>query len=230
MIEIRAVGRHQIGSIMIKQDLQKVMLIDTYVGAPFNMRKFRPLNPFFTWQKPFLPVPGCPAYQSRSIEAIWQGTKLIAGTIDDKQFMTFPYKRPSEALRRIDRNFSYKNTNFIYNQEIINLAEARFLIYLTSYLFLLNSVVPQSLIYFLKRNIMQNISMLFYDWDENMDIMEVNESFSHSAILASWFKGTLQEDFLPKAKFSLSKKHYNIFHNEFHNLITRYNFIHEKFR
>jgi hypothetical protein len=38
--------------------------------------------------------------------------------------------------------------------------------------------------------------VVFYDVDSNMDIFDVSASFSHSALLASWFNGSLDESYL----------------------------------
>lgn len=226
--QVTSVGRNELGKLLIDKDLRNTILVDTYNGAPLNMEIFRPMNPFYVWNTPCLPVPGHPGCNARSVESIWQGTKLINNTIDEKQFLSSPYKRPSEDERKINREFSYQDTVFIFNNAPITHIEARFLIYLTSYLFLLNDLLLDGLIFHLIDAVRNNKNIIFYDWDSNQDIVNVKESFSHSAILASWFGGTLYDDFLPKANNFLSKETNSIFLEYFYNLTTRYKFIHGK--
>lgn len=222
---ITAESRKNVMTMLITQDIRDTLLIDSYDGAPINMEKFRVFNPFFTWPSAIFPVPGMPGKTARSIESIWQGTKWLQEKYDEAQFQTIPYKRPSEAFRNQDPKFNYNNTQFFYEKKIINQLEARFLIYCVAYLDLLNNKIPEHIIQEILATVKNNQRVIFYDWDSNMDITNISESFSHSAILAAWFRGSLEEDFLVKAKETLSENYYAIFSTEFHRLTTRYNQI-----
>ena len=220
---IKAIGRKELGKVLYEQNLKDTLLVDSYNGATLNMDQFVCFNPFHTWPKPQIPVPGSPALLSISIEGIWQGTKYINGETDLQQLHTIPYKRPPEEQ---DKTFAYDATQFIYGQSVIEHVEARFLIYLLSYLYLLDVIVSGEVILYIKRLIMNGKSVLFCDLDENFDITNVSESFSHSTILASWFSNTLVQDFLPLAKAALTDEYYCIFIAEFKKLLTRYKKIH----
>lgn len=223
---IKAIGRKELGKVLYEQNLKDTLLVDSYNGAAINMDPFVYFNPFHTFPKPQIPVPGSPRLLSLSIEGIWQGTKYINGETDLLQLNTIPYKRPAEQQRKIDKSFDYSATQFIYDNTIINHVEARFMIYLLAYLYLLNVIIPDELVVYIKQLITDGKSVIFCDWDENFDITNVSESFSHSTILASWFRNTLVQDFLPQAKEMLSNEYYSIFIVEFHKLIERYNKIH----
>ncbi|OGT29782.1 MAG: hypothetical protein A3E87_05470 [Gammaproteobacteria bacterium RIFCSPHIGHO2_12_FULL_35_23] len=217
---IKAIRREEVLKAMFKEDLQNTLLIDTYNGASFNMEKFRTFNPFYTWEKPVIPVPGTNKH-SKSIEGIWQGCKLVHNKFDYDQFNSLPFKRPSEKDRDLDISYSYKDSIFSYEEEIINLIEARYLIYLISYLYLLNELISEELLYNIASVINHGKHVLFFDWDSNFDINDSSSSFSHSAILAAWFNKSLDK-FVDNAKNFLNKEFYNLFARKFINLTTRY--------
>lgn len=219
---IQAISRKEFAETFCKKDYKDTLWVDTYNGAPLNMRKFRFFNPFFTWSEPLIPLPGMKEKKSKSVEAIWQGTKWIDEKTDVYQFDTYPYKRPSEKEREENKNYSYAEAQFLYDQKIIHHREARFLIYLVSYLYVMNYLVPDSIMNDIFNSIEEGHTIIFYDWDSNMDITNISESFSHSAILAAWFRKSLEEDFLRKAKEILSLKYYKIFSSQFYGLTTRY--------
>lgn len=230
LTHIVALSRKEVSRRLSKEDMKNTLLIDTYNGAPMNMLPFQLFNPFYTWPSKILSVPGMTGIRSRSIEAIWQGTKLINHETDYNQFESSPYKRPSEIDRENNREFSYINTQFTYKKSILNHIEARFLIYLIAYLDLLNNHIPDTLIKMILSAIKENKTIIFYDWDTNMDISNVKESFSHSAILASWFRQSLKDDFFTLAQKNLSQEHYKIFSEQFIQLTTRYQIIRENSR
>jgi hypothetical protein len=228
---IESISRKELAQRLCQRDEKNTVWIDTYNGAPINMRRFQFLNPFFTWNSPVIPVPAISNLTfSKSVEAIWQGTKYVDKKIDFAQFDGFPYKRPSEEARANNPKYCYATTQFYYEiyqkntieTRMISQLEARFLIYLVSYLYVLNHLVPEQLIHEIQRHIQEGSHVVFYDWDANMDITNVSESFSHSAILSAWFRNSLSDDFLKKAKISLSPQYYEIFSAQFNRLTTRY--------
>lgn len=222
MHKINAIGRKELAKILLEQNLKDALIVDSYNGAPYNMDQFKFFNPFYTWPSPCIPVPGLKDGLSSSVEAIWQGTKWIKGKTDYQQFLSTPYKRPSEEERKRDKQFSYSATQFVYGETILSHLEARFLIYIISYLYLLDRLVPNELLNYIRKMIDDNKQIIFCDWDDNVELTNVNESFSHSSLLASWYKGTLENDFLLLAEKSLSQKYYMLFESQFCQLINRY--------
>ena len=94
------------------------------------------LNPFHYQENYHIPVPGFPNLFSHSVEAIWQGLKLVNGEIDLRMFDRKPEKRPSKNQRKNKSDFIYENSIFLFERNIIDLVTARHLIYVPSYTFL----------------------------------------------------------------------------------------------
>jgi hypothetical protein len=170
--------------------------VDTYKDSPQKVGSYQYFNPFFFTKSISIPVPGLENVYAHSLESIWQGLKVVEGETYFDMFQQIPFKRPTDETRRKNKSYVYEKSSFHYKGKIINLLKARFFIYLKAYCYLLNNVVPGFLRNELKNELFDDKCIVFYDWDQNFDIQDITSSFSHSAILASWFNHTLEEDFL----------------------------------
>lgn len=223
-----AVSRSRALELMASDAAHACLMVDTYVGAPVNMRRFCPLNPFTTWPSGSIPVPGYPSLRARSVEAVWQGLKLVDGELDLDQLDGSPKKRPSDSERRVRTGFDYSKTRFLLNGEKIDLATARFMIYLPTYLYLLDRLVPGDLIDEIFTHMNSCTQVVFYDWDSNLDIRDIRSSFSHSSILAAWFNGNLEREFVPKAFTCLPGNQVEKLRLSIDQLTARYNRYHAR--
>jgi len=223
---ILALGRDQ--ALMAQQKVvgQQVLYVDTLDGAPVQMQRFQTLNPFHCFEREMIPVPGS-SYYSRSVESIWQGLRIVNGETCFEMFKSKARKRPSEQ-DRLNRDFDYKSATFLYDQATISLLEARFLIYAVTYLYLLENLVPSSLIDEIYRAICNGQTIIFYDWDSNMEIADTSSSFSHSALLRAWFAGTLESELLVPAWQNLSNSRFESFRQTYALNTGRYQSLHSR--
>ena len=97
---------------MMKAD-PNALYIDTLQGAPQEMVRFQPWNPFFFHHDALIPVPGT-SLLSESVEGIWQGLKLVDGVVDLGQLKGLPSKRPSEEVRGADTSYQYSTSRFSF--------------------------------------------------------------------------------------------------------------------
>lgn len=222
--KIFALPRSQALALKEANSGDKFLFIDSLDGAPREMQRFQHFNPFHTFASPIIPVPGTSRY-SCSIEAIWQGLKFVDGVTCMEMFEATPCKRPTDQ-KRIEIKYDYAAAKFSYEKKRISLLEARFLIYATAYLYLLDNLVPGPIITEIFTALSEGRHVVFYDWDSNMDISDVSCSFSHSAILRSWFSGELESDILVPAWQSLTPKNFDIFRRSFSLNSNRYQHLH----
>lgn len=175
-----------------------VLCVDTANCAPPEMARFSVFNPFHFDHMAVIPVPGQNEFAC-SIESIWQGLKIIDGQTDFAMFKRVPSKRPSDSMRqRMD--YVYEETKFLFGKFVIDLISARFVIYLPTYLYVLENLVSTAIIEEIFDTLQCGCDVIFYDWDDNHDITDPSSSFSHSAILAAWCNGTLDETLLRPAR------------------------------
>lgn len=209
----------------LMEDNADCLMIDSYKGAPRNMRPFDCFNPFRVWPEPSIPVPGQDNHLARSVESVWQGLKLVDDIPDFAQFAGQPTKRPPDHARHTD-SYRYADSQFLYGERKLGLVSARFLIYLPTYLYLLNTLVPDTVIGTICEHLNQCGPALFFDWDENQDILDPSRSWSHSALLASWFNGTFEKDYLHIVGQALSAQDADAFVQRISGLRTRPRFGH----
>ncbi|MGC0154776.1 DUF6939 family protein [Chromobacterium vaccinii] len=213
---------------VMQDDASSCLMVDSFNGAPANMLGFRCFNPFQLWPEQLIPVPGQPGGLARSVESVWQGLKLVDGRTDFEQFLTAPRKRPGDDERRRLAGYCYSDSRFVYGDRLLGLLEARFLIYLPTYLFLLQRLAPESVLSELRRHLDGVGPVLFYDWDANQDIADISCSFSHSAILAAWFNDTLELQYRSQARRLLSEADSLAFDAALDGLLGRYRAFHQE--
>jgi uncharacterized protein DUF6939 len=201
--------------------LSETLLVDSFDGAPSNMAVYRAFNPFTLWLDQPLPVPGRSA-TSMSVEAIWQGLKIVDGDTDEAMFTKAPYKRPTDAARRAMPDYRYDESLFAYGERRLDIITARFLIYAVSYLHLLDRVVEAGLIADIRAFAARGGRVIFFDWDSNGDILHRHRSYSHSALLAAWFAGRLAEHLFGPARKSLGAQDFSLFEAEAEKRLARY--------
>jgi hypothetical protein len=165
------------------------LAVDTADAAPGGMRRFACLNPFHFRPGWRIPVPGT-GQLACSVESVWQGLKLVNGATDLAMLRRPPTKRPPEQERTAD--FDYRASVFRFGSRTIDLVSARYLIYLPTYLYLLDRLVPDIVLREITDALERGRDVHFYDWDANFDIEDPGTSFSHSAVLAAWFGGRLE--------------------------------------
>ncbi len=156
-----------------------------YDAASFNKEVFF-LNPFYSDRSIQIPVPGQNCLFSNSLEAIWQGLKIVGGQMDLDMFLTEPRKRPNTKERReltAQGQYSYQDSRFQYGTEELDLITARKVIYVPSYRFLFDNFVPTEFKEQVKSQLKDGKDVYFYDWDDNPDIDNPNESFAHASLL-----------------------------------------------
>ncbi|MFG2485855.1 DUF6939 family protein [Streptomyces virginiae] len=165
------------------------LCVDTYRFAPAEMARFRTMNPYHrerTWR---IPVPGT-ELASESVESVWQGLKLVDGETCLTMFGQEPAARPPGEIRRLP-GYDYSASVFRYGEVVLDLVAARRLIYLPTYLHLLDRLADESAIAEIEEALRSGRDVLFYDYDANMDPACAEDSWSHSSILAAWFNREL---------------------------------------
>jgi hypothetical protein len=165
------------------------LAVDTADAAPAAMRGWACLNPFHFRSGWRIPVPGT-GLLACSVESVWQGLKFVDGLTDLDMLSRTPTKRPPEAERVA--GFDYSASVFRFGPHTIDLVTARYLIYLPTYLYLLDRLVPDIVLREITDALANGTDVHFYDWDANFDIEDASASFSHSAVLAAWFGGRLE--------------------------------------
>jgi hypothetical protein len=170
-----------------------------YDAASMEEHKF--LNPFFFSEDFNIPVPGQVNKYSNTVEAIWQGLKIVDGeTCFDMFGIQEPHKRPMTRARKEDPDFKYADSKFEYGGKELDLVTARKVIYVPTYRHLFEHYVPDEFKEQVKKQVEEGKEVFFYDWDDNPDLDNTEKSFAHASLLVELMNEYIADD---EAKFDL---------------------------
>lgn len=142
--------------------------VSGYGNPPFSL-----LSPYTYSKRFFLPVPGLEDVYSHSVEGVWQGLKIIQGTIEEKLFTSKPKKRKGIV------------DGHQYGNEVLDLITAREKIYIPTYFFYLENYAPQAALSKIFSEQRMGKKVYVYDCDDNGDIRDPRP-LSHASVLACW--------------------------------------------
>lgn len=142
------------------------------------------LNPFYFAKDRRIPVPGQPGLRAYSVEAVWQGLKLVDGKTDFARFHNRPHKRPTSKERQADPDYDYQTSQFQYGLNVLDLATARRVIYVPTYRYLFEHYVPEDFKDEVCAHLVEGRRVLIHDWDDNPRLDDTRTPFAHGALLA----------------------------------------------
>jgi hypothetical protein len=146
--------------------------VSSYADPPYCT-----LSPM--WPHGGIPVPGQPGLTSDTVEGVWQGLKVIRGSIAPRYFSGPGHKRGG------------KPAGHLLGQRLLKLVEARQQIYRPTYEWMLeNRVAPELLAAFLDQA-RTGVTQYFHDVGDNGDIGNPNEGWAHAAVLVQYLNRRL---------------------------------------
>lgn len=137
------------------------------------------LSPF--WPHGRIPVPGMPGTTSDSVEGIWQGLKLIGGSIALRFFRGQGCKRGG-----IPRGHQY-------GEKLLNIVNAREKIYRVSYEWMLENRAEPTLLDGFIQLALAGVTQYFHDVSNNGNIGDPNEGWAHAAVLTHYLNRRCQQ-------------------------------------
>jgi hypothetical protein len=148
--------------------------------------RFSKFSPFYPHAD--IPVPFS-TYFAWSVEGVWQGLKVFErkdGSIEDIDLSCFG----NSTGKNIKRGIRAKNRlrclghRRVSTNELMNYFEARKLIYLPTYRFILENRLQEELK--LIQEHLQNGPVIFLDYNTNADITNLTRPLSHAALVAKF--------------------------------------------
>ena len=136
------------------------------------------LSPFRYSTDFVIPVPGMKGTFSHSVEGIWQGLKVIDDNIDPVRFRKRAKKRKGDVQ-------GHK-----FGENLINLIEARWRIYVPAYTFFLDNYAPKEALDSLLSLQRAGREVFLYDVCDNGDIRNP-APLAHASVLATYLNFTV---------------------------------------
>lgn len=127
-----------------------------------------------------IPVPFSPGSFSASVEGIWQGLKVFeeAG-VDPSKFEITRMKNLKRSVRTNGKVLGHRQG--VEGEELLPYLDARYLIYLPTYLWVLEHPLQDLLVEL--RQIEQEKTVALLDYETNCDINETKRPLSHAGLI-----------------------------------------------
>lgn len=133
-----------------------------------------------------IPVPFSPGQFSMTVEGIWQGLKVFESADVDKSKLTITSMK---GIKRTSRTYGkvLGHRTGLTGDELLSYAQARRLIYLPSYRWVLDNRV-QDLLDELKCQVAENTVVLL-DYQTNCNLDDLSSPLSHAGLVKRYLEG-----------------------------------------
>jgi hypothetical protein len=157
--------------INLEKKYPNSLIIDVTSKANLPWRKF---SPFFDHEK--IPVPGMENTFGNSVEGIWQGLKIFENHGVDLNYIL----KSTSNLKRTTKSFGTTKGHQFENR-IIGYVDARKLIYLPAYNYILDNFLSSEVNELCKLLEEKNIVLL--DYNVNIDMLNIKQPLSHACLI-----------------------------------------------
>lgn len=174
----------------VKKEYPNAIILD--VTSKSNFRYAQILSPFYPHEN--IPIPFSPStITATCVEAVWQGLKVFP--LADVDFSTFE-NRSMKNLKRTVRKFGKPlgHRKGVYGTELLNYLDARKLIYLPTYKWVLDNVaeVNDVINRIKEQSLIQDIVLL--DYNKNIDIEDISKPLSHAGLIKHYIENNYPND------------------------------------
>lgn len=158
------------------------ILADVTSGAKDGLRKLSPFYPHYG-----IPVPFSEGYTATCVEAIWQGLKVFESCdVDVRMFQNDTMKNIKRTVSRFGKPLGHRKG--IKGTELLGYIEARKLIYIPTYKWMLENKVKD--IIDRLREASKTKTIVLLDYDTNSDVENAKKPLSHASLIKAYVEGT----------------------------------------
>lgn len=176
--------RKSIGTIIKKYP--DAIIADVTSHAKNSLVKLSPFYPHGG-----IPVPFSDGFTASCVESIWQGLKVFENSdIDVNVFQNNTMRNIKRTVRRFGRPLGHRKG--VNGKEIIGYIEARKLIYIPAYRWVLENKVAHIIDRLRAANKTKIIVLL--DYNINADVEDIHKPLSHASLIKAFVEGTYPYD------------------------------------
>lgn len=172
----------------VKEEFPNAMILD--ITSTSDMRYAQILSPFYPHMN--IPIPFTEGLTATCVEAVWQGLKVFDGA--DVDFDTFKNDTMHDLKRTVRKYGVPKgHRKGAYGKELLGYFEARMLIYLPTYKWVLDNVpeVHRVVERIKEHSRIQDIVLL--DYNTNIDFRDASKPLSHAGLVKLYIEGKYPE-------------------------------------
>lgn len=172
----------------LKKDYPGAAIIDVTSSSP---TEFVRLSPFFPHGG--IPVPGS-NLQAACVEGVWQGLKVFAGQdIDMSCFSNDTMKNLKRTVRTLGAPKGHR-FGLGPDSRLLSYFDARMLIYVPTYLYLLQQVPSVQPLLQKIQELSQQCGVILLDYNTNSDVRDLSRPLSHAGLVKHYLDGTYPQN------------------------------------
>lgn len=188
----------------VKEDFPNATILD--ITSTSNMRYAQILSPFYPHMN--IPIPFTEGLTATCVEAVWQGLKVFDGA--DVDFATFRNDTMRDLKRTIRKYGMPKgHRKGAYGKELLGYFEARMLIYLPTYKWVLDNVPEVHHVVERIKEQSKIHDIILLDYNTNIDFRDASKPLSHAGLVKLYIEGNYPkglEGYQPMTKDELEQK------------------------
>ena len=168
----------------IKEEYPDAVILDITSNSETRYAKI--LSPFYPHGN--IPIPFTDGLKATCVEAVWQGLKVFEGVGVD--FATFKNDTMRDLKKTVRKYGVPKgHSKGAYSKELLGYFEARMLIYLPTYKWVLDNVpeVHHVVERIKEQSKIQDIVLL--DYNTNIDFRDISKPMSHAGLVKLYIEG-----------------------------------------
>ena len=149
------------------------------------------LSPFYPHGN--IPVPFTPGMTATCVEAIWQGLKVFqSADVDVEMFKNDTMKGLKRTVRHFGPPLGHRKG--VYGTELLNYFEARMLIYLPTYKWVLDNVPEVHNIVMRIAERAKTNDIVFLDYNTNIEFRDITSPISHAGLVKLYVEGNYPQE------------------------------------
>lgn len=188
----------------VKEEFPNAVILD--ITSTSDMRYAQILSPFYPHMN--IPIPFTDGLTATCVEAVWQGLKVFEGA--DVDFATFRNNTMRDLKRTVRKYGMPKgHRKGAYGTELLGYFDARMLIYLPTYKWVLDNVSEVHRVVGRIKEQSKIQDIVFLDYNTNIDFRDVSKPLSHAGLVKLYIEGNYPEGldgYTPMSKEELELK------------------------
>ena len=191
----------------IKKDYPNADILD--ITSSSDKKYAQLLSPFYPHGN--IPIPNTSSMSATCVEAVWQGLKVFEGVdIDISTFRNDTMRNLKRTVRKYGKPLGHRYG--VGSNRILNYFEARMLIYLPTYKYVLDNIPEvRNIIDKIRERAKTNVIILL-DYNTNSDYRDITKPLSHAELVKLYIEGNYpvyNSDVRPLSEVELKDKKKN---------------------
>lgn len=176
----------------VQKKYPEAVILDTTSASDKKYAQW--LSPFFPHYN--IPIPFTENLTATCVEAVWQGLKVFQNQdVDFNTFRNDTMKGLKRTVRRFGTPLGHRKG--AYGNELLGYAEARMMIYLPTYKWVLDNVdyVHNTVMKIKEQSQIQDI--VFLDYDTSTDVYDTSKPLSHANLVKLYIEENYPSESCP---------------------------------